>query len=268
MNVIPVVSLIKYTKKGLREALGEKAVDFLNWEDYCWIKREGERPIKHPEWPSNFITLVRALVYETEGLEDYKELKYVFLNAGGDILKKIIQNKIPVIIVMPKKFEGKYTPAEHYQELNRKYLELDMPMVYLEDEEEFMKVFSRESTYKYLRNKTEFIEGYRFGTCDFIEDFEEMWFMYETADVLERVANGGDTIEAVINKGPFAIVRNSDNFTVMKDDLMEALDAAGDFAKSTPEYEYLVKDNKDEVICKVVFEDDEIRLRHPKTEEE
>lgn len=261
MNRIPIVSLIDYTKKGLREALGKKAVDFLNWEDFCWIKEKGERPVKNPEWPANFIKAVRCLAYEAEGLEEYKDLKYIFLNAGGDILKKIIADKIPVIIVMPKKFEGKYTPVEHYQDLNKKYLELDMPMVYLENEEEFMRVFSRESTYRYLKDKTEFVEGYRFGTCDFIEDFEEMWFMYETSDLINSIASSPNS--GITYGGPFAIVRSSDNSTVIKDDLMEALETAGDYAESTPEIEYTVKDNEGEVICNVGFVNGEVMLRHP-----
>ena len=265
MNRIPIVSLIDYTKKELREALGEKAVEFLNWEDFCWIKQKSNRPVKHPEWPNNFIKAVRHLVYETEGLSEYKDLKYIFLNAGGEILKKIIANKIPVIIVMPRKFEGKYTPVEHYQELNKKYLELDMPMVYLENEEEFIKVFSRESTYKYLKDKTEFVEGFRFGTCDFIEDIEEMAAMYEKAEssikACEDIANEKFNIV-----GPFALVRDDELDIIDKNSFMEVLEAVTGLLAIYPDHEFVIKDigNSDNIICKVgLGSNGSVMLRHP-----
>lgn len=264
MNRIPIVSLVHYTKKELKEALGEKGVDFLNWEDYCWIKQKGDRPIQDPEWPDNFINAIRSLVYEVEGLEEYKDLKYIFLNAGGEILKKIVASKIPVVIVMPKKFEGKYTPVEHYQELNRKYLELDMPMIYLEDRD-FLNAFSRETTYKYLRDKTEFVEGFRFGTCDFIEDIEEMGAMYEDIDNTKSCENPIN--EKNNAEGRFILVRDDEyDVTICGDSCMSALETAGELLQIYPDHEYIVKDTacEDKIICKVGLDSNgSIILRHP-----
>lgn len=249
MDRIPIVSLVHYTKKELREALGEKAVEFLNWEDFCWIKRKNDTPIKHPEWPDNFIKAVRCLVYEVEGLEQYKDLKYIFLNAGGEILKKIVQDKIPVIIVMPKKFEGKYTPVEHYQDLNRRYLELDMPMIYLDDSD-FINAFSRESTYKYLRDKTEFVEGFRFGTCDFIEDLDEMDAAYQYYAEKEKAQTCKDIADEAAPVGPFAVVSH-DGLTIDTiDGFMSVLEYASTIA-NTSSTEYTIKDKDGITVCKV-----------------
>ena len=44
---------------------------------------------------------------------------------------------------------------------------------------------------------------------------------------------------------------------------MEALETAGDYAESTPEIKYVVKDNEGEVLCNVEFVNGEVMLRHP-----
>ena len=252
MDRIPIVSLIKYKKKELKETLGNKSVAFLDWERFCWIGRQKGRPIQDPEWPNNFLKSVRALVYDTEGSRKYKDLKYIFLNAGCELIKKIIEDKIPVIIVMPRKFEGRYSPVEHYQYLNKKYLELDMPMLYLEDKD-MIPVFSKESTYKYLRDKTEFVEGFRFGTCDFLEDIEEMTAMYENIDN----DNSYKDIMKKEDPGHLIIVRDDNSNAIIKNTLFDALTTAGDCAKMDIDHEYFIKDSNDNtIICRISINND------------
>lgn len=263
MNVIPVVSVNKISKTAIKEALGADRVEFVDWDKFFYIKPKKGRPIQDPEWPSNFIKAVRCLVYETEGLKSYKNLRYVFINAGPKPLKYLVENKIPFVITMPRMFEGKYAPVEHYGWLNSEYLSLDMPMIYLDDDE-YLNIFKRESTYKYLVDKIDFVEAYRFGTCVFSDDLDEFDEMFERHNSIEGSAEvDSDVVESVMNIAATAVLEDAIELPIytIKDKSGEVFDHIDGIANcfntleqillKHPDEEYLVISPDGEEICKV-----------------
>lgn len=273
MNVIPVVSINKISKTAISEALGKDRVEFLDWDKFFYIKRKEGRPVQDPEWPSNFIKAVRCLVYETEGLEAYKNLRYVFINAGPKPLKYLIESKIPFVIVMPRIFGGKYMPVDHYQWLNKEYLELDMPMIYLNDDE-YLNVFKRNSTYRYLIDKIDFVEGYRFGTCIFAEDLDEFDEIFEDhnsiigcaevdSSVTESIidVSTNDTLKEIDTISAYIVKNKSGKVLDHFDNISNCFTTLKEILKENPNEEYTIFDPAGEVVCIAYYGDDDLILK-------
>ena len=55
----------------------------------------------HPEWPDNIVKCIKALAYETEGIYDYRDLMYIFIDINKDILDRLIDDKVPFIMAVP-----------------------------------------------------------------------------------------------------------------------------------------------------------------------
>lgn len=81
-----------------------------NCENYCidlesssfhWIiDKDGNKHL-HPEWPVNYINAIKLLLFETRGLEKYKNLKYVCISTHKDVLNALRDQEIEFCIVAP-----------------------------------------------------------------------------------------------------------------------------------------------------------------------
>jgi hypothetical protein len=56
----------------------------------------------HPEYPSNVVSLINALAFETTDIADYKDLAYIFIDIDKDVFQGLIDREIPFILVLPQ----------------------------------------------------------------------------------------------------------------------------------------------------------------------
>ena len=56
----------------------------------------------HPEYPSNVVSLINALAFETTGIANYKDLAYIFIDIDKDVFQGLIDREIPFILVLPR----------------------------------------------------------------------------------------------------------------------------------------------------------------------
>lgn len=61
----------------------------------------------HPEYPSNVVSLINALAFETTDIANYKDLAYIFIDIDKDVFQGLIDREIPFILVLPKSPEKK-----------------------------------------------------------------------------------------------------------------------------------------------------------------
>lgn len=55
----------------------------------------------HPEYPSNVVSLINSLAFETTGIANYKDLAYIFIDIDKDVFQGLIDREIPFILVLP-----------------------------------------------------------------------------------------------------------------------------------------------------------------------
>lgn len=73
----------------------------LESSDFHWIiDKDGGKHL-HPEWPVNYINAMKLLLFETRGLEKYKNLKYVCISTHKDVLSALRDQEIEFCIVAP-----------------------------------------------------------------------------------------------------------------------------------------------------------------------
>ena len=61
----------------------------------------------HPEYPSNVVSLINALAFETTGIANYRDLAYIFIDIDKDVFQGLIDREIPFILVLPQSPERK-----------------------------------------------------------------------------------------------------------------------------------------------------------------
>lgn len=82
----------------------------LDLSDYFFIEKsipndKGKTTtvkIQNPIWLDNYISAIKASVYETEGLKDFKDLTYVCISVYPRVLNSLRKKHIPFVIVIPK----------------------------------------------------------------------------------------------------------------------------------------------------------------------
>ena len=68
---------------------------------FHWIVDKDGNKHLHPEWPANYINAIKMLLFETRGLEKYKNLKYVCISTHKDVLNALSDQEIEFCIVAP-----------------------------------------------------------------------------------------------------------------------------------------------------------------------
>lgn len=86
---------------GKTTAADNKVMIDLESSDYHWIMTPKGK-VQHPEWPMNYVNLISMLVNEVDGLDDYKDLKYIFTSTHKEVIKGLMDRKIPFVIIAPK----------------------------------------------------------------------------------------------------------------------------------------------------------------------
>lgn len=97
---------------GKTTAADDKVAIDLESSDFHWIMTKEGR-VQHPAWPANYLSAIMALSNETEDLEEYKDLKYIFTSTHKEVIKGLIEHRQPLIIVAPK---NKIRYIRRYQE--------------------------------------------------------------------------------------------------------------------------------------------------------
>lgn len=80
---------------------GENACIDLESSDYHWIIDKDGNKHQHPEWPMNYVNAAKILLYETRGLKDYENLKFICISTHKDILQILNDQEIDFCIIAP-----------------------------------------------------------------------------------------------------------------------------------------------------------------------
>lgn len=135
--------------------------------NFHWIEDADGDKILNPDWPHNYIQYIKLLVYESEGLENYKDLLYVCISTHSEVLRYLRNNHIPFIIVTPEdkeetieRYRKRGNSEEFIQKLDENWDEwmknfesYNMPIIKLADSMYLSDLLDRISSYKYLKSK-------------------------------------------------------------------------------------------------------------------
>lgn len=73
----------------------------LESSDFHWIDPKAKQRVQHPEWPANYITAIRALAFEPDGLKNYRDLKFVCISSHKEILDRLDELGIDYAVAYP-----------------------------------------------------------------------------------------------------------------------------------------------------------------------
>lgn len=88
--------------KSTAATIDPQIVADMESSDFHWIiDPEGKKQL-HPEWPDNYVKAIKMMVSETDGIEEYQHLMYICCSTHKEVIERLIQDRIPVIIVAPE----------------------------------------------------------------------------------------------------------------------------------------------------------------------
>ena len=98
---VHIISVFPGTGRKTAAELLPGIVINLESSRFHWIDPKAKEKIPHPEWPANYITAIRALAFETDGLKKYKDLLYVLISGHKQILSRLDELGINYAISYP-----------------------------------------------------------------------------------------------------------------------------------------------------------------------
>lgn len=87
--------------KMFTDVFGENICIDLESSDYHWIIDKDGNKHQHPEWPMNYVNAAKILLYETRGLKDYENLKFICISTHKDTLQILNDQEVEFCIVTP-----------------------------------------------------------------------------------------------------------------------------------------------------------------------
>lgn len=140
------------------------------------------KTLLNPQWPENYYRAIKVMANESDGIEKYESLKYILIDIDEQIVRELMNSKIPVIFMIPRNcislVDDSYENIGLALERTKKYYdscldwmrELDMPILYVDCP--IKKVLDRDSTYNYLNHLYDNVQTYRFGAEICIDDLD------------------------------------------------------------------------------------------------
>ncbi len=103
MNDIVIIAGFPGVGKSTCTKLLEKEKSCIDFEstNYKWIKDNDGHSHINPLWPANYVKAIKMLKYETYGLQEYKNLKYIFISTHKEALSMLKKEGETFIIVAP-----------------------------------------------------------------------------------------------------------------------------------------------------------------------
>lgn len=98
---VHIISGFPGTGKSTAAKLLPGIVFDLESSDFHWIDPKAEVKVQHPKWPANYISAIRALAFETDGLKNYRDLLYVVISAHKEILDRLDELGIDYAVSYP-----------------------------------------------------------------------------------------------------------------------------------------------------------------------
>ena len=98
---VHIISGFPGTGKSTAAKLLPGIVIDLESSDFHWTDPKAEEKVQHPEWPANYITAIRALAFETDGLKNYRDLLYVLISGHAQVLNRLDELGIDYAISYP-----------------------------------------------------------------------------------------------------------------------------------------------------------------------
>lgn len=120
-----------------------------------------------PEWPGNYVNLIKMIYNETEGISDYKDLIYICISTHSEVLERLRQDKIPFVIVRPEtkeimidRYKNRGNSEAFIEKIDKNWSEwmdnlgkYGMPIITLLEDNFLIDVLDRLSVYDYLKDK-------------------------------------------------------------------------------------------------------------------
>ena len=98
---VHIISGFPGTGKSTAAKLLPGIVIDLESSDFHWIDPKAEVKKLHPAWPANYISAIRALAFETDGLKNYKDLLYVLISGHREVLNQLDELGISYAVSYP-----------------------------------------------------------------------------------------------------------------------------------------------------------------------
>lgn len=148
------------------EKIGKNICIDLESSDFHWIVDKSGNRHQHPEWPMNYVNAAKALLFETRGLEDYKNLKFICISTHKESLSILNEQEVEFCIVTPinkeksiKRYKERGSSLEFIKSIDEnwdKYMDdiysYDMPVIMTD--EYLCNILKDNRLVRFIGNKT------------------------------------------------------------------------------------------------------------------